>query len=381
MMNLISFHKQPKQVVSFDVDKLIDQVRKSLRVLFPDSNSAGDYDIQVLTSGLLIAPRIGSSVAITSDFYFKILSVLEVALWPSIQLQHPLTMQLQGIHSTSWSRSRAFYYPFLIGASQRLRISEEEEINYARETGKFCLMSNVEIPLDRHIIISGQSGSGKSYLLRQLLSVFANYGSVILVDGKLSDGARWARDKPNVELIKPSLTKGATGSSISADLLDAVNDRMDRLEATMYSRQECLYHQKKISGDYRLLGVKPIFFVIDELAALVIGASRQAKTDFFDHLTRLSLLAREAGIIIVLSLQQARNDAVPTLVRSQMAIKILLGPLDKDNSQFLFPNLGEVPFLPVSGRGTGIMSIANSRQFLGILPIATPTIMGDDYRG
>lgn len=56
---------------NLDPNKITNQVRKSLRVLFPDSNSAGDYDVLVRQTGLLIAPRIGSSVAMTSDFYYK----------------------------------------------------------------------------------------------------------------------------------------------------------------------------------------------------------------------------------------------------------------------------------------------------------------------
>lgn len=364
-----------------DTGKITAQVRKSLRVLFPDSNSAGDYDVIVRQTGLLIAPRIGSSVAITSDFYFKMLAVLEVALWPSVQLQHPLVMQLKSLPTKEWNKSRAFFFPWLVGASKRLITTEQEEILYAKQNGKFKLMSNIEIPLNQHITINGQTGSGKSYLLEQLLGVFHSLGKVVLIDGKLSDGARWARTHNNVELIKPHISDDSTGSSIGSDLLEAVNDRLNRLETEMYRRQEKLFQQDKISTDYRSLGVKPIFLVIDELAALTIGASRQSKQDFFDHLTRLSLLARESGIVLVLSLQQARNDALPTAVRAQMGIKILLGTLDKDNTQFLFPSLDSVPFLPVDGPGKGIISVAGSCNYKGILPIATPTVKACDRNG
>ena len=366
---------------NLDPNKITNQVRKSLRVLFPDSNSAGDYDVLVRQTGLLIAPRIGSSVAMTSDFYYKMLAVLEVALWPAVQLQHPLVMQLKSLPNEDWNKSRGFFFPWLVGASKRLRTTEQEEILYARQKGKFKLMSNIEIPLSQHMTINGQTGSGKSYLLEQLLSVFDAVGKVILIDGKLSDGARWAQNHENVELIKPHIDDGSTGSSIGSDLLEAVNDRLNQLEATMYSRQEKLFNQDKISVDYKALNVEPIFLVIDELAALTIGASRQSKQDFFDHLTRLSLLARESGIVLVLSLQQARNDALPTAVRAQMGIKILLGSLDKDNTQFLFPSLDTVPFLPEDGPGKGIISIAGSRKYKGVLPIATPTIKGSDSNG
>lgn len=369
---MITLRKSSKNPL--DTEKVSNQVRKSLRVLFPDSNSAGDFDVILCKTGLLIAPRIGSSVAITSDFYYKILSVLEVALWPTFQLQHPLAMQLQGLQDRDWNRSRAFFYPFLIGSSQRLITTEIEEINYAKRTDNFKLMSNISIPLNKHLIICGQTGSGKSYLLRQFLSVFNSIGSVVLIDPKVSDCARWAKNHPSVELIQPVLSAGANGSSVNSDLLDNVNDKLDSLETIMYKRQESLLQQKKISADYRSLNMKPIFVVIDEVSSLTIGAGRQAKSDFWDHLTRLALLAREAGIVLVLALQQARSDVLPTTVRAQMNVKILLGAIDKDNSQYLFPNLSEVPFLPISGHGTGIMSVAGSQRYWGILPLATPTL-------
>lgn len=371
--------KLPKS--DLDTAKITAQVRKSLRVLFPDSNSAGDFEVKIQHNGLLLAPRITSSVAITSDFYFKVLSVLEVALWPAVQLQHPFVMQLKPLEGQGLDRSRAFFFPWMIGASQRLRISEVQEVEYAKKKNCFHLMSNIDLPITQHIIVSGQTGSGKSYLLRQLLGVFSSLGDVILVDPKLSDGARWAREKPGVELIKPILAEGSTGSTIGAELLDAVNDRLDRLEASMYARQEKLYKQAKVSADFHQLGVKPIYLVIDELAVLTIGASRKAKDDFFAHLTRLSLLAREAGIVIVLALQQARAESLPTAVRAQMGVKILLGPVNKDQTQYLFPNLDQVPFLPVTGPGIGLLSIAGSRRFTGILPIATPTLLPEKAGG
>lgn len=364
-----------------DAGKITAQVRKSLRVLFPDSNSAGDFEVKIQRAGLLLAPRIGSSVAITSDLYFQMLSVLEVALWPAVQLQHPLVMQLKPLEGQELDRSRAFFFPWLVGASQRLKVSEAQEIEYARKKNCFHLMSNIDLPITQHMIVTGQTGSGKSYLLRQLLSVFSGLGKVILVDPKLSDGARWARQNPGVELIKPALEDGSTGSLISGALLESVNDRLDRLEAVMYARQEKLYQQAEISADFHQINAKPIYLVIDELTALTLGAGKKSKDDFFAHLTRLSLLARESGIVIVLALQQARADALPTAVRAQMGVKILLGPVDKDQTQYLFPDLTDVPFLPVTGPGTGICSIAGSRRFTGILPIATPTLLPEKAGG
>lgn len=362
---------------SLDKKKVIEQVKKSIAILFPNSNSSSDFDVKVKENGLLIVPRIGSAVAVTSEFYFKILEILEVSLWPMVQMQHPLTMKLVHVNGADWRKARAFFYPWMIGASERLVISSDDLIRRSQQENVFPLMSNIELPLNQHLILTGQTGSGKSYMLRQILDVIsANSEKVILVDGKLSDGSRYAKLKNtnNIKVILPKLDEDSTGGSIGNELLDSVNDELDDLENIMYQRQRKLYDSGLISCDYSDVGLKPIYLVIDELGALTIGVDKKGKDTFFDHLIRLALLARESGIVMILCLQQARNDELPTVVRSQMGTKILLGSADRDNAQFLFPNLDKIPFLPAEGKGTGIMSVAGSRKLKGIIPIATPTI-------
>lgn len=78
-----------------------------------------------------------------------------------------------------------------------------------------------------------------------------------------------------------------------------------------------------------------------------------------------------------MSMQSARAEYIPTVVKDSISLKIQLGHLNSENTRFLFPELTDAPIVPLGGNGTGIMSITGDSRYAGIQPIATPTIIGD----
>lgn len=104
------------------------------------------------------------------------------------------------------------------------------------------------------------------------------------------------------------------------------------------------------------------------------GASKQVKIDFQDTLTRLTILGREAGVYLVLSMQSARAEYIPTIVRDSISLRVQLGRINSENARFLFPELSEIPIVPMGGKGSGIVSIAGDTSFSGVEPVLTPTI-------
>lgn len=136
-----------------------------------------------------------------------------------------------------------------------------------------------------------------------------------------------------------------------------------------------LYKQSKVSANFEDVGLKPIFLFIDEAAALLTGANRQIKQDYLDTLTRLAVLGREAGLFLVMAMQSARAEYIPTLVRDSISLRIQLGRLNSENTRFLFPELNDMPMIPMGGNGSGIVSIAGNNVIAGIEPISMPTII------
>ena len=113
-------------------------------------------------------------------------------------------------------------------------------------------------------------------------------------------------------------------------------------------------------------------------SALLTGANRQIKQDYLDTLTRLAILARESGLFLVLSMQSARAEYIPTLVRDSISLRIQLGRLNSENTRFLFPELKDIPMIPLGGNGSGIVSIAGNNVTAGIEPISMPTIIDSE---
>ena len=76
-----------------------------------------------------------------------------------------------------------------------------------------------------------------------------------------------------------------------------------------------------------------------------------------------------------MSMQSARAEYIPTIVKDSISLRVQLGRLNSENTRFLFPELtDDMPIVPIGGSGTGIVSIAGDSRYAGIQPIATPTI-------
>ena len=228
-----------------------------------------------------------------------------------------------------------------------------------------------------HALIEGPSNSGKSYAMQTLFSICSKIGKTVVIDPKVSNLARLTKTNPASKVIIPDFDNSRQ-QGIGGRYLTTVVNELKSLETEMYRRQSLLYKQPKVSATFETVGLKPIFLFIDEAAALLTGANRQIKQDYLDTLTRLAILARESGLFLVLSMQSARAEYIPTLVRDSISLRIQLGRLNSENTRFLFPELKDIPMIPLGGNGSGIVSIAGNNVTAGIEPISMPTIIEGD---
>ncbi len=97
-----------------------------------------------------------------------------------------------------------------------------------------------------------------------------------------------------------------------------------------------------------------------------------------DTLTRLAILSRESGLTIIMASQQFNSNVTPTIVRDSMSLRIHLGRLNSQNSRFLFPELSDLPMIPIGGNG--IVSIVGNNVTAGIEPISMPTIIDNEVQ-
>ena len=329
--------------------------------------------------GFLFIPRYPTNLVLNTDTYYRIYDIISAAVFPEYTCVRPTSMQLVEVDGEQLATARGFYFPGYKGKKQRFvgtitKIVADYDLNK-------------EIPLMRGLtvgrnattwIISGNTGSGKSYALRYLEEIISRLtnqngdepAQVIMIDPKKSDGARYAKKHSEIKLLIPEDTDRPE------DFLTKVNAELAAVVKEMQLRQSKLYEvSTKISTDANEINVPPIFVVLEEMASLTLGlasTSRQVK-DLYRELELIALLGRESLINLIITSQIARNDVVPIPIRSQMNVRILLGRIDKATVQYLFPSMTDGLSIPIGGLGTGIIEINDGKHY-GIEPIAMPTI-------
>jgi hypothetical protein len=153
---------------------------------------------------------------------------------------------------------------------------------------------------ERHVLLGGESGAGKSGGLALLLAAAALDPTVklILLDGKLVELACWA---------------GIADRSVGPDLTEAikvmaeVQAELDRRLVTLMANR-----RRKLTPT---LGLPLLLVVIDELALYVAGPDRKLAAEFAARLRDLVARGRAAGIIVCAATQKPAHEIIPTALR------------------------------------------------------------------
>ena len=153
---------------------------------------------------------------------------------------------------------------------------------------------------ERHVLLGGESGAGKSGGLALLLATAALDPSVklVLLDGKLVELACWA---------------GIADRSVGPDLAEAVavlaevQAELDRRLVTLLANR-----RRKLTPT---LGLPLLLVAIDELALYVAGPDRRLAAEFAARLRDLVARGRAAGIIVCAATQKPSHEIIPTALR------------------------------------------------------------------
>lgn len=332
--------------------------------------------------GFLFIPRYPTSLILNSELYYKIYDIVSAAVFPDYTCIRPTSMQIVKVEHQTLETARGFYFPWHVGQNKRFVGSVASILD--RYDLNSCIPIMEGMTVNRRAttwIISGNIGSGKSYTLRYLEEAFQNTmnasrtkkAKLIVIDPKKSDGARYAKRHPEIDLLVPN------SNDRPEDFLTKVNAKLASVMNTLNLRQEQLYQEShRISTNANEIDAYPIWVIVEEMASLTLGlsaSSRQVK-DLHRELEEIALLGREALIGLVIVTQIARNDIIPIPIRSQMNVRILLGRIDKESVQYLFPSMTDGLSIPIGGVGTGIIEI-NDGEHYGIEPVSMPTIIED----
>ncbi len=183
-----------------------------------------------------------------------------------------------------------------------------------------------------HLLIAGQTGSGKSVMINTLLTslLYRNSPSdmrLILVDPKQVEMAPY-NDIPH--LLTPIITEPE--KTISA-LKWAVNE-MERRYSLL--AEEKLRDIKSYNAKKSEEAMPYIVVVIDELADLMMVAARDVEA----LIVRLAQKARAVGIHLVLATQRPSVDVITGLIKANVPARIAFTVASQVDSRTILDQIG-----------------------------------------
>lgn len=200
--------------------------------------------------------------------------------------------------------------------------SEEKEVSDLNE--KVVFGPRKEIVLNRyqkweyvgkpHMLIAGNSGSGKSYMLFHLVHEMireAPLSNIYICDGKFDELKMIASEKFKMPMV-------ANSEEDIVNFIEMTNEFMEER-----------YQKQTKEND-------AIFLVVDEFAALH-GMLEKKEFDRMNKLLKnIILKGRAANIHVLVAMQRASGSNMDLDIRDNTAIRIGLGNLSTENFKMIF---------------------------------------------
>lgn len=213
-------------------------------------------------------------------------------------------------------------------------------------TGKPVVADLAKMP---HLLVAGQTGSGKSVMINSILTSFLYRNSpsdlkLILVDPKQVELTPY-NDIPH--LLTPVVHE-------PEKCISALKWAVAEMERRLRTMAEV---GKRNIGEYNNLkkeeGMPYIVIVIDELADLMMMAARDVEA----LIVRLAQKARAAGIHLVLATQRPSVDVITGLIKANVPARIAFTVASQVDSRTIIDQMGAEKLL-----GMGDMLLLTSEM-------------------
>jgi len=200
------------------------------------------------------------------------------------------------------------------------------------------IVSLIDFP---HFLISGSSGSGKSYFAQEIVvQAIIKKWEVVILDIKRSYGLFKAYSEYYYET-------------------DDIMEKLKTIESEMSERMANL--QPELDKDPRALaidiGYKPKLVVIEEYISLQASLGKKEKEELERLVKNLSVLARQANIHLLMIMQSAGTENIQSTTRSNLT-KVLLGNALSNIRVSTFGNGVEIPNMNLKySKGEGLIQL------------------------
>lgn len=204
-----------------------------------------------------------------------------------------------------------------------------------------------------HILIAGQTGSGKSVCINTIITSILYKASpedvkLIMIDPKVVELSGY-NGIPHLLIPVVSDPKKAAGA-----LNWAVTEMMRRYDLFKNTGVRKLEGYNKLMKQQGMEQVPQIVIIIDELADLMMVAAKEVE----DYICRLAQLARAAGIHLIIATQRPSVDVITGLIKANVPSRIAFSVasqvdsrtiLDKGGAEKLL-GMGDMLYYPTGAR-------------------------------
>ncbi|HFI0297342.1 TPA: FtsK/SpoIIIE domain-containing protein [Streptococcus suis] len=211
-----------------------------------------------------------------------------------------------------------------------------------------------------HALLAGSTKSGKTVLLENLVAQYLNIGANIkLLDPKNGE-LSWLVGKKLEDRLGYKVVYNSP-FQIAGALREAVEE-MNRRFAVMADNPDTYISKGKVLSWAEVNGNYPLVIVLDEGIAFKTEAEttkegKQAYQEAMSNLGSLLVKSRQASIEVIVGLQRASSDFIPTYMRQNFGIALLLGSTtaDSDSCRMMFSSQ-DIDY-KTCGIGTGYIQI------------------------
>lgn len=235
------------------------------------------------------------------------------------------------ISHTSSDRTGRWFRIYLIDSSKNNQYIPNDISDFiSKKNYQFKLDNGTtwDISKSPHALIAGKTGSGKTYALYGLiLQMLILKSEIFIIDPKNSE----------LNLLSEILSTNNVSSEVNTTL-----EIIDNLLTVLDERQKLIKSLVKKNNLFdvdftHFPQINPIFLLIDEVGALQSSFSdNKIAKKFNADLKQLILKGRSVGINIILITQQPNAQNIPTEIRDQLGLRLLLGNSSVQSRQMTF---------------------------------------------
>lgn len=163
-----------------------------------------------------------------------------------------------------------------------------------------------------HILVSGTTGSGKTYFLYNIILANMVHNNQIYIFDRKRDISRFHKviGKENV----------ATDLEEIVPLINKIYEKMILFEEMLEG-----VSSNELANDFRVITDNLTYIIIDEMASISNELDKKEREEFMSKIKYIAQRGRSAGYILVISMQQANAKTLPTDIRDQFNFRIVLG--------------------------------------------------------